>query len=126
MRGCRAYDWTYDLFTPEERQKVETSMRGRAADFYKLLRNKPYENNPYESHAGRIIGFLGEAALEFHNEWPEAQEWLQYITRIYWGVYPAWGKDDGGWNEGPGYWSAYMSFALHFVVALKQATSIDL
>ena len=83
MRGCRAYDWTYDLFTPEERQKVETSMRVRAADFYKLLRNKPYENNPYESHAGRIIGFLGEAALEFHNEWPEAQEWLQYITRIY-------------------------------------------
>ena len=126
MRGVRAYDWTYDLFTPEERALVEKSMRARAADFYTAMRRKPYENNPFESHAGRIIGFLGEAALEFHNDWPEAREWLQYITRIYWGVYPAWGKDDGGWNEGPGYWSAYMSFALHFVVALKQATGIDL
>ncbi len=126
MRGIRAYDWTYDLFTPQEREQVEGSMRVRAADFYKKLRGMPFENNPFESHAGRIIGFLGEAAVEFHNQWPEAQEWLQYITRIYWGVYPAWGKDDGGWNEGPGYWSAYMSFGLHFVVALRQATGIDL
>ncbi|MBM3472826.1 MAG: DUF4962 domain-containing protein [Armatimonadetes bacterium] len=126
MRGVRAYDWTYDLFTPEEREKVEAAMRLRAADFYKKMRGMPYENNPFESHAGRIIGFLGEAAIAFLNEWPEATEWLDYITRIYWGVYPAWGKDDGGWNEGPGYWSAYMSFALHFVLALREATGIDL
>ncbi|MGQ9729767.1 MAG: DUF4962 domain-containing protein [Candidatus Zipacnadales bacterium] len=126
MRGVRAYDWTYDLFIPEERESVEQSMRVRASDFYKLLRQRPYENNPYESHAGRIIGFLGEAALEFLDEWPEALEWLDYITQIYWAVYPAWGKDDGGWNEGPGYWSAYMTFALHFVVALREATGIDL
>ncbi len=101
-------------------------MRGRAADFYKLLRRMPFENNPYSSHPGRIIGFLGEAAIEFLGEWPEATEWLDYITKIYWGVYPAWGKDDGGWNEGPGYWGAYMSFGLHFVVALREATGIDL
>ena len=96
MRGIRAYDWTYELFTPEERAKVEASMRVRAADFFDLLRRKPYDNNPYESHAGRIIGFLGEAALEFLPEWPEARTWLDYITQIYWGVYPAWGGDDGG------------------------------
>ena len=126
MRGVRAYDWTYDLFTPEEREKIEAVMRVRAADFYEHLRRRPFENNPYESHSGRIIGFLGEAALAFLPDWPEAREWLDYVTRIYWGVYPAWGKDDGGWNEGPGYWSAYMSFALHFVVALREATGIDL
>jgi hypothetical protein len=126
MRGVRAYDWTYDLFTPEERAQVEGSMRVRAADFYKKMRAMPFENNPFESHAGRIIGFLGEAAIEFLDEWPEATEWLDYITHIYWGVYPAWGKDDGGWNEGPGYWSAYMSFGLHFVLALREATGIDL
>lgn len=125
MRGVRAYDWTYDLFTPEERSQVEPAMRIRAADFYKKMRAKPFENNPFESHAGRIIGFLGEAAIEFLSDWPEAQEWLDYITRIFWGVYPAWGKDDGGWNEGPGYWSAYMNFALHFVLALREATGID-
>lgn len=126
MRGVRAYDWTYELYSPEERERVEASMRVRAADFYRKLRGMPFESNPYESHAGRIIGFLGEAAVEFLADWPEAREWLDYITKIYWGVYPAWGKDDGGWNEGPGYWSAYMQFGLHFVVALREATGVDL
>ena len=126
MRGVRAYDWTYDLYSADERQRVEASMRVRAAEFYRKMRGMPFENRPYESHAGRIIGFLGEAAVEFLPEWPEAREWLDYITKIYWGVYPAWGKDDGGWNEGPGYWSAYMQFGLHFVVALREGTGVDL
>lgn len=126
MRGVRAYDWTYDLFTDEERALVEESMRIRAADMYRMLRQMPFDNNPYSSHPGRTIGFLGEAAIAFYHEWEEAPEYLDYITRIYWGVYPAWGKDDGGWNEGPGYWGAYMSFALHFVLALREATGIDL
>ena len=126
MRGCRAYDWTANLFTDSEKKLVETSMSERAADFYKKMRGKPFENNPFESHAGRIIGFLGEAAIALGPDHPEAQKWLDYITHIYWGVYPAWGKEDGGWNEGPGYWSAYMSFGLHFVVALREATGVDL
>ena len=126
MRGVRAYDWTYDLFTEDERALVEESMRIRAADMYRMLRRMPFDNNPYSSHPGRTIGFLGEAAIAFYHEWEEAAEYLDYITRIYWGVYPAWGKDDGGWNEGPGYWNAYMSFALHFVLALREGTGIDL
>ncbi|MGI5817613.1 MAG: DUF4962 domain-containing protein [Armatimonadota bacterium] len=126
MRGVRAYDWTYDLFTDEERALVEDSMRIRAADMYRMLRRMPFDNNPYSSHPGRTIGFLGEAAIAFYHEWEEAPEYLDYIARIYWGVYPAWGEDDGGWNEGPGYWNAYMSFALHFVLALREGTGIDL
>ena len=126
MRGTRAYDWTWDRFTPAERAKVEAAMKVRASQFYKQLSSMPFENSPFSSHPGRTIGFLGEASLSFLPDWPEAQTWLDYITRIYWGVYPAWGKEDGGWNEGPGYWSAYMSFGLHFVVALKNATGIDL
>ena len=126
MRGVRAYDWTYDVFTEEERALVEQSMRTRAADMYRHLLRRPFENNPFESHAGRTIGFLGEAAIAFFHEWEEAPEYLDYITRIYWGVYPAWARDDGGWNEGPLYWDAYMGFALHFVLALREATGIDL
>ena len=126
MRGCRAYDWTYELYSPAEHRKIQASMSERARAIYKLLRQKPFDNNPYESHLGRQIGFLGEAAIELYNEVPEAKEWLQYIVSIYWGVYPAWGREDGGWNEGPHYWSAYMDFALHFVVALREATGIDL
>jgi hypothetical protein len=126
MRGTRAYDWTYDLFTAEERAKVEANMQVRARQFLTLLQRRPFESNPYESHAGRLPGFLGECALSFIHEWPEAREWLEYATLLYYTSYPAWGGDDGGWQEGPGYWSAYMDFALHFVVALREATGIDL
>lgn len=126
MRGTRAYDWTYDLFTPEERARIEANMKVRAQQFLRRLQSLPFESNPYDSHAGRLPGFLGECALSFIHEWPEARQWLEYVTLLYYTSYPAWGGDDGGWQEGPGYWSAYMSFVLHFVVALKRATGVDL
>ncbi len=125
MRGVRAYDWTYDLFSPEERSKVEAVMRIRAKQFYDHLHGR-FETSPYSSHDGRTIGFLGEAALEFCHDWPEAREWLDYVLQAYWSVYPAWAEADGGWHEGPSYWSYYMSFVLHFVVPLRTATGIDL
>jgi hypothetical protein len=126
MRGTRAYDWTYDRFTPEERASIEANMRVRAGQFLKQLQRLPFESNPYNSHAGRLPGFLGECALSFIHQWPEAREWLDYATLLYYTSYPAWGGDDGGWQEGPGYWSAYMQFALHYVVALREATGVDL
>ncbi len=127
MRGIRAYDWTYDLFTEAERKKIEPVMHERARQFYVHLKEKRrFETDPYESHAGRMPGFLGEAALCFAHKWPEAKKWLHYATLLYYTSYPAWGGDDGGWQEGPGYWSAYMSFALHYVVALRNITEVDL
>ncbi len=122
MRGTRAYDWTYDLFTPAERAEVEACMRIRAKQFFDHLRGRKFASNPYASHSNRTLGFLGEAAMSFAHEWPEAREWLRYVTQVYWGIFPAWGGPDGGWQEGPGYWNAYMSFALYFVTALKQAS----
>lgn len=127
MRGIRAYDWTYELFTEKERAVIEPVMKERARQFYVHLKEKKrFETNPYESHAGRLPGFLGEAALCFSHEWPEARKWLEYATLIYYTSYPAWGGDDGGWQEGTGYWAAYMNFALHFVTALHHCTGIDL
>jgi len=125
MRGTRAYDWVYDLFTEKERSQVEKAMRIRAAQFYDhLLNRRKFHSNPYESHAGRTLGFLGEAALSFAHEWPEARQWLDYVLTLFWNVYPAWGKEDGGWHEGPSYWSYYMGFALHFVVPLRNAAGV--
>ena len=126
MRGTRAYDWTFDLFTANERAKIEANMRVRAAQFLKRLEQLPFESSPYDSHAGRLPGFLGESALAFIHEWPEARQWLDYATLLYFTSYPAWGGDDGGWQEGPSYWGAYMQFALHYVVALREAAGVDL
>ncbi len=122
QRGTRAYDWAYGLFSPEERAKIEPVMKARCEQFLKRLTGMPFESRPYSSHPARDVGFLGEAALSFIHEWPEARGWLEYVMKIYWSVFPAWAGDDGGWQEGPGYWSAYMSFALHFATALLKAT----
>jgi len=126
QRGTRAYDWAYDLFTPEERAKVEAAMKVRCGQFLRRLTGMPFESRPYSSHPARDVGFLGEAALCFLHEWPEARGWLEYVMKIYWSVFPAWAADDGGWQEGPGYWSAYMGFALHFATALLKATGEDI
>lgn len=124
QRGSRAYDWTYDLFTSEERERIEPVMKVRAQQFVKRLTGMPFESRPYSSHPARDVGFLGEAAICFVHEWPEASDWLEYVLKIYWSVFPAWGADDGGWQEGPSYWNAYMSFALHFAAALDKVTGV--
>jgi hypothetical protein len=87
---------------------------------------REYHSYNYGSHEGRILGFLGQAALCFAHEWGEARDWLDYVLTVYWNLWPAWGKKDGGWHQGPNYWGLYINFALHFAVELKKATGIDL
>ncbi len=126
QRGTRAYDWTYDLFSLQERAKIEPVMKVRYEQFLKRLTSMPFESRPYSSHPARDVGFLGEGAIAFMPEWPEARPWLQYVLSIYWSVYPAWAQEDGGWQEGPSYWDAYMGLVLHFATALEKATGARL
>jgi hypothetical protein len=126
QRGTRAYDWTYDLFTPDQRATIEPVMKARYEQFLKRLTSMPFESRPYSSHPARDLGFLGEGAIEFMDQWPEARQWLHYVLTIYWSVYPAWAQEDGGWQEGPSYWEGYMGFALHFATALEKATGARL
>ncbi len=122
----RAYTWVYDLLTPEDRQVIQEVMRIRGNEAYEILKRRPFESRPYGSHAGRSLGFLGEAGIAFLGEIPEASEWFDYVTKIFYSVYPAWGKDAGGWAEGHAYWTSYMNRVLWFVDALKVATGLDL
>lgn len=126
-KGLSTYDWTYDLFTAGEREKVEKVMRERLQAFYEYLKYRSaYHSFNYQSHAARICGFLGEGAVCFAHEWPEAEDWLKYALTVYWNLHPTWGKDDGAWHEGPGYYNLYMTVGLHFLTALRKATGIDL
>ncbi|MBE3578233.1 MAG: DUF4962 domain-containing protein [Limnochordales bacterium] len=125
-RMSRAYTWLYDLLTPEERTKVREVMRERGQEAYRILRSLPFEVNPHNSHGGRTLGFLGEAAIAFFDEIPEAREWFDYVVRVFYALYPAWGGDDGGWAEGASYWKYYMQFVSEFVDALAVATGTDL
>jgi hypothetical protein len=125
----RAYDWTHYLYTADERKTIEESIRRRATQLYERLKYRPgAEYHVYNrgSHEERITGFLGQAALCFAGEWEEAEDWLKYVLTIHWNLYPGWAKEDGGWHQGPAYWTFYQFRALHFVTALQKVTGIDL
>lgn len=128
-RGTRAFDWAYELFTPEERELVNKSMIRRAEQFYERLKFRPereYHVRNRGSHEERVCGFMGEAALFYSDVCDASEDWLKYALTIHWNLWPAWGKEDGGWHQGPSYWTAYETFVLHFIMALKKATGIDL
>ena len=124
-KGVRTYDWTFPLYTTEERAVVERVLVARSEAVYRLLRKTKFHENPYESHRGRQIGFLGMACIVLGREHPEMQVWYDYVMRIYRDVYPAWGKEDGGWNEGPHYWSYYMAHAIEYLLAVECAGGGD-
>ncbi|RMH25876.1 MAG: DUF4962 domain-containing protein [Candidatus Hydrogenedentota bacterium] len=112
--GARAYSWIYDLLTDEERGRVRRMLAERAADAYRHLHEgpTPFEQCPYDSHNGRLWHFLGETALALYGEVPEAEKWLDYALTIFWGWYPIWGDEDGGWAEGLHYYTSYNEYAL--------------
>jgi hypothetical protein len=125
-KGISTYDWAYNLFTDDERKKVEEVMKVRLSTLYELLRyNNVYHSYNFQSHPARMCSILAEGALCFANKWPEAEDWLRYVLTVYWNLYPTWGKDDGAWHEGPSYYNLYMEVGLHFILALKKATGID-
>lgn len=105
----RTYSWIHDMLSPEERTRVREHMAARGEETFKRLRRKPYEQYAYDSHAGRMFHFLGEAGLAFYGEIPAAAEWLDYAITIFYGWYPIWGDSHGGWAEGIAYWSSYNS-----------------
>ena len=124
--GVCAYDWTWDVFTPEERAQIERSIAIRAKQNYDVLRRKPMDSNPYESHANGYLMILGEAAIELLPEHPEMKEYLDYSLTIFRTAAPTYGTPDGGWNEGSGYWCYTIDRMLRFVAVNQKALGIDL
>lgn len=124
----RAYTWLYDLLSEQEKNIVEDSLRQRGEEVYNLLteKGKEYHIRPYTSHSGRQIAFLGEAAIALLGEIEEADKWFDYVTQVFFSIYPAWGKEDGGWAEGPIYWRWYMERILWFADAFYQSTGVSL
>lgn len=104
----RAYTFAHDQFSEEDRVLLRKVMTVRGQDCFDHLNRSQFLWRPYASHSNRAWHKLGELALVFHDEIPEAPRWLDYaLTKFYTG-YPAWGVNDGGWHEGASYWVSYM------------------
>jgi hypothetical protein len=126
QRLSRAYTWAYNALTPQDREKVQQVMRIRGNEAYQILRRLPYESKPYASHPTASLSVLGEAAIAFMGEIPEAEEWFDYVVQIHFTIYPPWGGDAGGWSEGHAYWNTSFGRTLWYADALKAATGLDL
>lgn len=122
----RAYDWLYPLLSEQEREVVRQTMRERGNDVYLTMRRRDFEDHLLDNHLVRSMGFLGEAAIAFMGELPEAEAWFDYIVSLLVLKYPAFGGDEGGWSQGVSYWQSYISWVLEFLDAFKLATGVDL
>ena len=123
--GSRAYSWIRPLLTDAEAAKVRAMMRVRVGEMFKHLQQTQYAQKPFDSHAGRIWHFIGESASIFYDEIPEAPEWLDWAMTIFYGWYPIWGDNEGGWAEGLHYFASYNEFALTWHEQMRGVLGID-
>lgn len=123
--GSRAYDWAYNALSDADRATLRAVWRIRGQEAYERLRKIPHEQQAYHSHAGRMWHFLGEAAIAYYGEIPEAKEWLDYALAIFWSWYPAYGDEDGGWGQGFSYWNSYVNRSTWWLDALHAALQVD-
>lgn len=122
----RAYTWAYKAFSGTDRQKIVETMTERGREVYQYLHDdKQHTVMPYESHRNRAWHFLGETAIAFNSEIPEASQWLQYAMDIFYNVYPVWSDEDGGWHEGVAYWNSYIDRIGWWLDILQSAFHID-
>ena len=102
----RTYTFLNDLLSEEERAACRRVIRVRGQEMFRHLYPRILWA-PFASHSQRAWHFLGEGAVACYGEIPEARTWLEHVLDTYACVYPVWGDDDGGWQEGTGYWNSY-------------------
>lgn len=127
-RPARAYDWAWDMFTPEERAKIQAAMRERVIEAWnsgEVQRGVGHLQRPYNSHGNRVWHKIAEAGIAFLDEIPEAPRWLDYAVNKFFSCYPVWSDDDGGWHEGVAYWSGYQSKTVWWLQVAQSALGLD-
>ncbi len=123
----RVYDWINPLLSEEEKRKCRGVLAVRIAQVYKVLRDKPFEVHPYESHAmDYYVGDLLEACICMAGELP-VEEMLEYVLLQLWSpFFPPYGGDAGGWCEGPAYWQWSTATFLRDFLLVQQNCGVDL
>ncbi len=126
VRVCpRVYDWIYPLLTDEERAGCLSVFETRMTQLYQRWEKRPFERFPYESHnMGYYLPDLTEACIAMAGEL-DVEEMLRYCLLQLWSpYYPPYGGDDGGWQEGPGYWQWTMAVVARLYRLVEQATGV--
>jgi hypothetical protein len=125
--AARTYDSIYPLLSAEERARCRRVLAVRMPQLYWALRSNPFEVNPFDSHAmDYFMQDLIEACVVMAGELP-VEEWLEYSLTMLWApFYPPFGGADGGWSEGPSYWSWSTYNFLHGFQLVERFTGVPI
>ncbi|NHN28516.1 DUF4962 domain-containing protein [Paenibacillus agricola] len=122
------YDWLHAYLSEEERSSVREVLlhRTQQVAFHVMERSKIHQV-PYDSHAVRSLSsVLTPCCIAMLHEEPKAHEWLDYTIEYLATLYSPWGGKDGGWAEGPMYWTTGMAFVTEAMNLLNKSLGINL
>jgi hypothetical protein len=122
------YDWLWHDLNDDERKRVKEALAQRTEELFLHLTEKAKIHIfPYDSHAIRAISAaLVPAALALRGEVPEADHWLAFSVHYLYSLYSPWSGVDGGWGEGPHYWTTAMAYLLDAAQMIRANLDIDL
>lgn len=122
------YDWLYEYLSESERETVRNSLFVRTEEVAKhVLVNSRIHFSLYDSHAVRSLSsVLTPCCMALLGERKEAKDWLDYTIEYFSVIYTPWGGMDGGWAEGPMYWTTGMAYVIDAMNLIKSYLGIDL
>lgn len=97
------YDLLHAELSPEERRAIRAAIIARATPIFDKMRRAPLEL--MRAHAwqhGFFDAMVG--ALAVAREEPVARPWVELALKSFVAMYPWYGGDDGGSQEGPRYY----------------------
>ncbi len=121
------YDWLHDELSESERGILRAALSTRLEEVAEhVIEHARIHLFPYDSHAVRAIGMvLIPCCIALLGEHPRAQEWLDFSIAYYDTLYSPWGGADGGWAEGPHYWTTALAYFNEAASLLKKYTGHD-
>jgi hypothetical protein len=121
------YDWLYEELSEHERTTVRVALSARLEEVaVHVIDHARIHMFPYDSHAVRALGMvIIPCCIALLGEHPRAQEWLDFAIAYYDTMYSPWGGADGGWAEGPHYWTTALAYFNEAANLLRKYTGHD-
>ncbi len=121
-----AYDWLYNVLSPEEREWIRKAIVEKGLDpaleIYENRRSWTRVSHNWNQvcNGGITLGALAIAEDEPARSESVMRSALESIPRAMRSYAP-----DGGWNEGPGYWHYATRYNVYFLAGLETALGTD-